>query len=570
LNKVAAISTIKKQLQDALPEAIFEHTKRIKYRNAKNEICEIEVELYDHISQVVVMIDENKRDVLVADLLNSGYIPIEYTFDEINARIKDECRSNKLTGQNQYSDNGTMSLAITGGYNDITVVEEEIVSIDDVKPEHIDVSSYGMNREEIQDLIGKTPGWLLRSGIALVFFVSLALLFFASIIKYPDKISSTGVLTSTNPPIALRSKISGRVEEVFVENGAQLQKGEPILFMRSTVKREDVERLKVFVSQYQKSTLTNLRLLEMPRDLSLGPMQASYGQLFLKFSQYKQVLKNTITYSQIQNIERETNMTNKLNETLTKEADLYDVEKTLIEKDHQRQKQLYADGVISEKELEQSAAILSQYDRQKEAMQKTTIQNDIRKEALGLEKNKIIEQRNNTLQQYRFAIAELIESLQMGIVEWEDENYVTAESDGSVEISTSISKNVYITPDVIFGYVLPATNVDHKYIRALVLSERKGKIEKGSKAIIKFDAFPYKEYGVIVSEVESLSLLSTAIDREQNRYYELIVPVESLITEYGEQIEYSPEMSVIIEIITEDRTILGRIMERFYDLIQNR
>ena len=570
MNKVAAITKIKIKLQTALPEAIFEQSKRIKYRNVTRDVCEVEVDLYDHVSQVVVLIDETKRDLLVADLLNSGYIPIEYTYDEIYAQMQDDCNNNKPIRENHYSVDEAMTLAVRGGYNDIAVVEDEIVSIDEVKPVSIDVSSYGMNREEIQDLIGKSPGWLLRSGIALVFFVSLVLLFFASIIKYPDKISSTGVLTSSNPPIALRSKISGRVEEVFASNGDQLQKGEPILYIRSTVKRKDVESLKVFMSQYLKSTLSKMRTLEMPRDLSLGPMQASYGQLFLKFSEYKQILRNTITSSQIQNIERETTQTDKLNETLTREADIYKTERTLIEKDHQRQQQLYKDGVISEQELEQSAARVSQYDRQKEAMQKTTIQNDIRKEALGLEKNKIIEQRNNTLQQYRFAIAELFESLKMGIVEWEDKHYVRAESEGSIELSTAISKNVFISPEILLGYIMPTNDVEDKYIRALVLSERKGKIEKGSKVIVKFDAFPYKEYGVIISKVESLSLLSTAIDQEQNKYYELIVPVESLITEYGEEIEYSPEMSAVIEIITEDRTILGRIMERFYDLIQNR
>lgn len=570
MNKVAAITKIKIQLQSALPEAIFEQSKRIKYRNATGAICEIVVDLYDHVSQVVVFIDQSKRDLLVSDLLNSGYIPIEYTYDEINAQMQDEFNINKPIKENQNSVNGVMILAVKGGYNDSAVVEDEIVSIDEIKSVSIDASSYGMNREEIQDLIGKSPGWLLRSGIALVFFVSLVLLFFASIIKYPDKISSTGVLTSTDPPIALRSKLSGRVEEVFASNGDQLQKGEPILYIRSTVKRKDVKSLKGFMSQYQKTTLAKMKTLEMPRDLSLGPMQASYGQLFLKFSEYKQILQNTITSSQIQNIERETSQTDKLNKTLTREADIYDAERTLIEKDHQRQQQLYKDGVISEQELEQSAAILSQYERQKEAMQKTTIQNDIRKEALGLEKNKIIEQRNNTLQQYRFAIAELIESLEMGIVEWEDEHYVKAESDGSIELSTAISENVLISPELLLGYMMPSNDVEEKYIRALVPSERKGKIEKGSKVIIKFDAFPYKEYGVIISKVKSLSLLSTTLDQEQNKYYELIVPVESLITQYGEQIKYSPEMSAIIEIITEDRTILGRIMERFYDLIQNR
>ena len=569
MSKTTNISHIQNQLQKALPEAIFEQAKQIKYRNAANDICEIEVELYDHINQLVVLIDNTKRECLVSDLISSGYIPIEYSNREIRAQITEKSIDKNQLLSNQHETNKLMTAAVIGGYSEIPIAEEINVVVD-TSSDTINMSNYGMNREEIQDLIGKSPGWLLRSGITLVFFVSIVLLFFASIIKYPDKISSTGVLTSHHPPVAVSSKITCRVEELFVSNGDLLQNGDPILYLKNTVDRNDVELLQSFMSNYQESSTGSRIHLDLPQHLSLGQMQSLYGQLFLKFKEYKQILGNRIAADQIENIERETNQTAKLNRTLIKEADMYDEERSLIEKDFQRQEQLFKDGVISEQELEKSAAILSQYERQKEAMQKTTIQNEIRKEALSLEKNKIIEQRFNSLQQYRFAIAELIESLKMAIIDWEYEYFVKAESDGHIELSTTISPNIRITPETVLGYIMSAKNEDEKYIRALVKAERKGKIEKGSKVIVKFDAYPYKEFGVVVSQVERLSLLSTKIDQEQNKFYELIVPINDLRTEYDEHLEFTPEMSAIIEIITEDRTILGRIMERFYDLIQNR
>ena len=50
-------------------------------------------------------------------------------------------------------------------------------------------NNYGTN-QQIDDLIGIAPNWLLKSGITIVFLVTAVILTLSAFIKYPDKIVS--------------------------------------------------------------------------------------------------------------------------------------------------------------------------------------------------------------------------------------------------------------------------------------------------------------------------------------------------------------------------------------------
>ncbi|MEZ4908088.1 MAG: hypothetical protein R2771_10740 [Saprospiraceae bacterium] len=76
--------------------------------------------------------------------------------------------------------------------------------------------------------------------------------------------------------------------------------------------------------------------------------------------------------------------------------------------------------------------------------------------------------------------------------------------------------------------------------------------------IIRSDAYPYKEFGVIESNVDNIALLPTP-DNENNLYYELTFNLsDTLITNYNKTLKYKPNMSGEALIITKERTLLER------------
>ena len=82
----------------------------------------------------------------------------------------------------------------------------------EIKEETIELRS-----EEIDEILGKAPNWIIRRGIMVIFFV-LAILFVGSwFYKYPDVISTKVVITTENVPAILAAKSSGSISKIFVK-----------------------------------------------------------------------------------------------------------------------------------------------------------------------------------------------------------------------------------------------------------------------------------------------------------------------------------------------------------------
>ncbi len=91
-----------------------------------------------------------------------------------------------------------------------------------------------------------------------------------------------------------------------------------------------------------------------------------------------------------------------------------------------------------------------------------------------------------------------------------------------------------------------------------------GKVKPGLEVKIRFSNFPSSEYGVVKGKVEQISLVP-----EDNHYFVEVSLPEGLKTTYDKTLEFHPEMQGDAEIITEDVSLLIRIMRPFKALFKN-
>jgi hypothetical protein len=92
-----------------------------------------------------------------------------------------------------------------------------------------------------------------------------------------------------------------------------------------------------------------------------------------------------------------------------------------------------------------------------------------------------------------------------------------------------------------------------------------GKVKSGQEVNIRFDNYPYMEFGMVKGIVKSISLAP------DNNFYtaEILLP-DGLITFYNEKLDFKQEMQGTAEIITEDFRLLERIIRPLrYVLIKN-
>ncbi len=86
-----------------------------------------------------------------------------------------------------------------------------------------------------------------------------------------------------------------------------------------------------------------------------------------------------------------------------------------------------------------------------------------------------------------------------------------------------------------------------------------GKVKIGQNVNIKLDNFPYMEFGLLRGKVKSISLIPFITDNGLMYSAEIEIP-ETLITNYGTELQFSQNMSGLSEIITDDVRLLERLL----------
>ena len=82
--------------------------------------------------------------------------------------------------------------------------------------------------DEIQEIMGRIPGWVIRWGISVVFAVFMILLGVSYFFKYPKVVVAPIELTTSNPPADLIARATGKIAYLLVDNNQHVSRGDII------------------------------------------------------------------------------------------------------------------------------------------------------------------------------------------------------------------------------------------------------------------------------------------------------------------------------------------------------
>ncbi len=417
--------------------------------------------------------------------------------------------------------------------------------------------------QKVDDLMDTPPSWLIKSGISLVAFVVFLVLMACYLIKYPDKISGTGILTSATPPIEIISNSDGYIDKIFIEDSEIVADNTLLLEIKNSANSDEIGYFQEWIGNFENiRNPKNYLNLEFPENLQLGAIQNDYAQIQLKFSELQQNLKNNIVFKQINSLTTEIANVKALLNSQEREKKLFGFELHLAKMGHNRNVKLHESEVISDLDLEEATTQLLQKERQFEQLNTGIIKNNIKVEQLEMQILALQDERQNLIKHSTLSVSELITRVKANIHNWKRSYTITAPIGGKLSFVAGITENTPIKAGSLLGYIVPETKSE-KYISAQLPIQNIGKVEVGQKALIKLDAYPYKEYGMLISEVAKISAVPEK-NNLQNSMYELKIPLlDSLYTNYQKLIDYRPNMTAKIEIITDDKSILERIFNAF-------
>ena len=465
--------------------------------------------------------------------------------------------------------------AIRGGYKKSTEdlaleLSEKKLLIDAPpieKPEKINENEpshpYNLNT----DLIGKTPNWIMRSGMSIIAFAVILFLIFSYFIKYPDKITAQGYVYNETPPVEHIFQVDGVVEEVFVEDGQIVKKDAPLIYIKNDMKKVDFQTLSAFLARIdQAESVQEVCNLIFPKELQLGEFSEMFSELEILVAKLKQSFLERETQAKINALKREISKTSDLSKLIKGDKQLLNQELALSEKNLTRYKSLNKDGAVSDLETENEFKSNLQLLKQLNNVDKGIINNQINEGQMLLEIIQLQESRQTSIRSQFFTVREQNDEIRNALVIWESKYFLKAEIDGKVKFGPRIHKSFTCNSENLALTISPLEQKE-SYVNLEIPSAGVGKIKQGDKVILKFAAYPYKEFGIVTSHVDLISDFPTFQDGIY--LYQVQIPLnDKSITNTGFTIPMAPFSELTAEIITKDYSILKRIAQKASPIIK--
>lgn len=421
----------------------------------------------------------------------------------------------------------------------------------------IDISKIEIRSEEVQEILGATPRWIIRAGISVILTVIIALLIGSWFFKYPDVITSQIDLTTANPPASLIALTSGKITELLCEEKQVVQKNQIIAIIENTANYQHILYLSSVID-----TISDVRTLSDTLNLNLGELQIVYSTFSRLVNDFKTYNSLDYNKAKIKSIQQQKDDYNLFYNRLEEQYRIHERKLELAEIQFDRGKSLFNKGVYAKADFEEAEQSYLQQKLSLEDVRTTLANTQIQINQLDQQVLDLQLQDIKDFSGQSIAISEAINNLKSEILKWEKNFIVKSPIDGKVTFTKVWSKNQNVRAGEIVATIIPQH--DTKIIgKVEIPSQGMGKVKLKQLVNIKLDNFPFMEFGLLQGEIKSISLIPT--QTEQGSFYtaEIEVP-ENMTSNYGKVLSFSQEMTGTAEIITDD----VRLLERFFNPIK--
>jgi len=420
-------------------------------------------------------------------------------------------------------------------------------------------------RKQIEYLLSNPSTWMMNYGIMLMTGFFILVITLSYFIHYPDVLEARVVLTTTNPPIRIISKASGRVTELLVIERQKVKKDDVLAILESTASWREVLSLENWLNATNEQVQS-----EEPDDLLLGELQSIYSTYYQHKKDLEYFILNNGVEIHVNFINTQIYQIGLLNEILQKQQLIMASELSLHEKEFKRQQILYNDKVISESDFDASTTQLLTIKCQIESNESGFLQNRIQVNLLKGQINDLYQGKSDTYNSKKQTLDEDILRLRSAISEWKKIHLITSPINGYISLSKIWGAEQPIaTGDEILA-IVPIPSGMHSIIaKATVPSLNFGKIVPGQRVILQLDGYPQQEYGSLMTTINSTSILPQNGEKGSFYIIDLHFP-DSLITTQGISIPLHQEMPGLARIVTEDRRIIDRIFGNIRKLLGNK
>ena len=425
--------------------------------------------------------------------------------------------------------------------------------------------------EEAQEILGRIPSWTTRWGITVVFSLLSVIILGCCFIKYPERVTGTVTITTSNTPVDVVSKSEGNLELISVSNGDYVKEGDILGIIHTGADYTDIlsadSCLSAIAGNPPEEVVFNNSIY---RNFLMGDIQRDWTSFVLSCQKFRDYITRAVILKKKA----------LLDEQLDKQKDYYQQLQcqfsTVLEdlkyeeKSFMRDSSLFKMNVISEQSYDDSFRRLLQTRNSVAAFKSQMM--SIELSIIQLEQ-KIIElslQGEEETISFVDDIRTCWDQTLASLSNWKLSYLLTAPINGKVSFVRKWDKGQFINVGEHYLTVVPE-GIQSIIGIVKIPQSSFGKVHTGQKVNVKLAGYPYIEYGMLTGTIGYLSSVPEETTNNQSgpQYTAEIIFQDGMRTSYGKELRLIQKMDGTAEIITEERNLIMRFLNPIITLFKN-
>lgn len=422
-----------------------------------------------------------------------------------------------------------------------------------------------LRSDEVQEVLNHIPHALVRWGITLFLSIVILMMALTHVIHYPDVVEARVTLMTKNPPVHLMARTSGPIKLATGDN-VYVRQHSLLGIILNPGKSEDILALSAWMDRIRESVYRQpIQMNAMERlapSLTLGEVQSSY-QSFCQAVDAA-VRFEAIALFDTQRLALLTNVSNydQLNRELIKQRRFMQLELTIAKIKYEDDSVLFGLNAISKREMFLSKTAFIQDERNLENINVAIIQNTIKSIELRSKASEVMLSKREELDKLTQQLIRTYEQLLVDVNSWKQKYLLISPISGKVTFSKFWSDNQFVKEHEEVLSVVPGKQYIIGKVELPITGS--GKVKVGQRVKLKFENYPYSEYGMLIGHVASVSLVPV------NNAYSLSIKLpQDLISTYRKKLVFKQEMNGVAEIITDDKRLSERILYQLLKLMED-
>ncbi|MFO7670538.1 MAG: HlyD family efflux transporter periplasmic adaptor subunit [Bacteroidales bacterium] len=412
-----------------------------------------------------------------------------------------------------------------------------------------------LQKNEIEDMLGRVPRWITRNGMILFLFLLSLLIFGSWVFKYPDIKRARILVTSINPAADIQARTSGKITDLFVNDNDMVAAGDVLAMIENPASYEDILKLKSGVLFIDTIAIEDLQG-DLPElgNAQLGSVQTDYSIFLKAYRDYIEFRRLDYHQRRISLLRSELERQREYSKSLSERARIAEEEYNLAQRQANRDADLFIESVVSQSDMEKShSEMLGKRNKWQEIVS-LIAENNI---SVGRIEEQIVDlqlKQREDQSGYINILEEALNNLNASVATWEQTYLLVAPVSGAVTFTRfwSVNQNVEAGEKVLT--IVPAES-GSMLGKISLPTEGAGKVKPGHQVNIRFDNFPYLQYGMVKGYVSNISKVP------DDDFYMVEVELPSgLHTYYNIDIPFSQNMQGQAEILTDKMRILERVL----------